>query len=584
MSQGAGFTTRPELTGTFGVVAASHWLAAQSGMAMLERGGNAFDAAASAGFVLEVVEPHQCGLGGEAPMIVYSAGEDAVHVVDGQGPAPAAATIERFGELGFDLVPGIDLLSACVPGAFGSWMLLLERLGSMSLRDVLGPAIFYAESGFPVLASLEAMISSVATKMSADWPTSAEIWLADGVPRAGSRLSNAGLGATFRRLLDEGEASGPGREAQIEGARRAYYEGFVAESIDRFCAGSGLLTGDDLATWRPSLERPARLAFGDFEVCKTGPFGQGPVFLQQLSLLAGYDLAAMGAGSADLVHVVTECSKLAFADREAFYGDPRAVDVPLGDLLSPAYASERRLLVTERSSVELRPGAPGGRLPRLPKRVSNAVAELDPRLGPPPGSARADRGDTCHVDVADRFGNLVSATPSGGWLESSPAVEGLGFCLGTRAQMFWLEEGLPASLAPGKRPRTTLSPSLALRDGAPYLAFGTPGGDQQDQWTLLAFINHAVFGLDLQASIDAPSWHSNHVPSSFYPREAHPNQLVVESRLGDACISELRRRGHDVVEVGPWALGRTTAVSRSRDGLLRAGADARAMQAYAVGR
>jgi gamma-glutamyltranspeptidase/glutathione hydrolase len=584
MSGSPSFTTRPELVGSFGVVGASHWLAAQSGMAMLERGGNAFDAAAAAGFVLEVVEPHQCGIGGEAPMIVYSAADDAVHVVDGQGPAPAAATIRHFAELGLDLVPGMGLLAACVPGAFGSWMLVLEQFGSLSLRDVLEPAMFYAEDGFPVLDSLEAMISGVAAHMASDWPTSAEIWLVGGVPRAGNRLRNPYFAATLRRLLAEGEAAGASREVQIEGARRAYYEGFVAEAIDRFCAGSALLTGDDLASWRPSLEEPVRLGFGDFEICKTGPWGQGPVFLQQLSLLAGYDLAAMGAGSPELVHVVTECAKLAFADREAFYGDPRVIEVPLQDLLSPAYATERRSLVSEVASRELRPGSPGGQPPRLPARVGGAVAGLDSRLGPPPGSVRETRGDTCHVDVADRFGNLVSATPSGGWLESSPAVEGVGFCLGTRGQMFWLEEGLPASLAPGKRPRTTLSPSLAMRDGAPYLAFGTPGGDQQDQWTLLAFLNHAVFGLDLQAAIDAPTWHSNHMPSSFFPREAYPNQLVVESRLGSGCIAELRRRGHDVVETGSWRLGRTTAVSRSADGFLRAGADARAMQAYAVGR
>lgn len=584
MSSGPRFTTRPELVGSFGVVAATNWLAAQSGMAMLERGGNAFDAAVAAGFVLEVVEPHQNGLGGEAPMILYSDVDAAVHVVDGQGPAPAAATIERFVEMGLDLVPGIGLLGACVPGAFGSWMLVLERFGSMRLRDVLEPAVFYAESGFPVLASLEATISAVASDMAADWPTSAEIWLAGGVPRTGTRLTNRALAATFRSLLAAGEASGSSRQAQIEGARRAYYEGFVAESIDRFCTGSGLLAGSDLVSWRATLEEPARLGFGDFEVCKTAPWGQGPVFLQQLSLLAGYDLKAMGPGSADLVHVMIECGKLAFADREAFYGDPRVVEVPLGDLLAEAYASQRRALVGELASGELRPGSPGGVVPRLPTRVSRPEAELDPRLGPPPGSVRATRGDTCHLDVADRFGNLVSATPSGGWLQSSPAVEGLGFCLGTRGQMFWLEEGLAASLAPGKRPRTTLSPSLALRDGAPYLAFGTPGGDQQDQWTLTAFVNHAVFGLDLQASIDAPSWHSNHVPSSFFPRESYPNQLVVESRLGPTCITELRRRGHDVIEAGAWTLGRTTAVSRSADGFLRAGADPRAMQAYAVGR
>jgi len=597
VSGAEGFTTRPQLVGQFGMVAASHWLAAQSGMAMLEGGGNAFDAAVAAAFVLEVVEPHQNGLGGEAPMLLYCAAEDAVHVVDGQGPAPAAATLERFSRLGLELVPNVGLLAACVPGAFGSLMLVLERFGTMSLREVLAPAIAYAEGGFPVIASLAATLAAAAPGMRREWPTSAEIWLAGGVPRAGSRLSNDRLASTYRRLLAAGESAGPGREAQIEAARAAYYEGFVAESVDAFCADSGLLKGEDLARWRAALEVPLRLGFGAFEVFKTGPWGQGPVFLQQLSLLAGFDLESMGPGSPELVHIVTECSKLAFADREAFYGDPRMVEVPMGDLLSPAYAAQRRQLVGETASGQLRPGAPGGRVGRLPERVAGrgarasqasrggvALSGLDHAVEPPPGSSGEMRGDTCHLDVADRFGNLVSATPSGGWLQSSPALPGLGFCLGTRGQMFWLEAGLPASLAPGKRPRTTLSPALALRDGRPYLAFGTPGGDQQDQWTLLAFLNHAVFGLDLQASIDAPSWHSNHVPSSFYPREAYPNQLVVESRLGAKCIAELARRGHDVVEADSWRLGRTTAVSRSDDGFLRGAADPRAMQAYAVGR
>jgi len=593
------FTTRPELAGDFGMVTATNWLAAQSGMAMLERGGNAFDAAVAAAAVLEVVEPHQNGLGGEAPMIVYSSADDCVHVVDGQGPAPAAATIGRFRELGLDLVPGTGLLGACVPAAFGSLMLVLERFGTMSLAEVLEPAITYAEAGFPVLPSLSATLGAVAGTMSTDWPTSAEVWLGGGIPTPGSRLTNRALGATFRRLVAEGGAAGPSREQQIEGARRAYYEGFVAEAIDRFASRpvhdaegvhAGFITGDDLARWGASLEEPATVAFGEFEVCKTGPWGQGPVFLQQLSLLAGTDLAAMGANSADLVHVVTECAKLAFADREAFYGDPRFVDVPLATLLSEGYAGQRRQLVGEGASLELRPGSPDGSRPRLPARLGTAAAavpplrKIDPRLGPPEGSHRAMRGDTCHLDVADRFGNLVSATPSGGWLQSSPVVEGLGFCLGTRGQMFWLEEGLASSLAPGKRPRTTLSPGLALRDGRPYLAFGTPGGDQQDQWTLLAFLRHAVFGLDLQASIDSPAWHSNHMPSSFHPREAYPNQLVVETRLDAGVVAELARRGHAVVEAGAWTLGRVTAVSRGADGFLRAGADPRAMQAYAAGR
>jgi gamma-glutamyltranspeptidase / glutathione hydrolase len=295
------------------------------------------------------------------------------------------------------------------------------------------------------------------------------------------------------------------------------------------------------------------------------------VFLQQLALLGGFDLAAMGPGTADYVHTVTECGKLAFADREAWYGDPDFADVPVKALLSAEYAGERRRLVGPEASADLRPGAPDGRTPRLPAFVTGAPRtgdhgsaapsldaeppRLDPATGEPalrtsgparpsgPAASSHRAGDTCHLDVADRFGNMVSATPSGGWLQSSPVVPGLGFCLGTRAQMFTLTPGLPATLAPGKRPRTTLTPSLALRDREPYLAFGTPGGDQQDQWSLLFFLNHLKFGMNLQQAIDFPSFHSAHMPSSFYPRQAQPRALDVEARIGAPVVEELRRRG-----------------------------------------
>jgi gamma-glutamyltranspeptidase/glutathione hydrolase len=335
------------------------------------------------------------------------------------------------------------------------------------------------------------------------------------------------------------------------------------------------------------------------------------VFLQQLALLDGFDLAAMGPGSADFIHTVTECAKLAFADREAWYGDPDFTDVPVKALLSAEYAEARRQLVGPRASGDLVPGSPDGRAPRLPAFVTEAGAgagsnaasadpmsterpapRLDPGTGEPtlrsdgpagPAASSYRAGDTCHLDIADRFGNMVSATPSGGWLQSSPVIPGLGFCLGTRAQMFTLTPGLPATIAPGKRPRTTLTPSLALRDREPYLAFGTPGGDQQDQWSLQVFLNHLTFGMNLQQAIDFPAFHSAHMPSSFYPREAQPRVLDVESRLDPAVIEELRRRGH-LVNVRPaWSLGRVSAVAR-RNGVLYAAANPRGMQGYAVGR
>jgi gamma-glutamyltranspeptidase / glutathione hydrolase len=585
------FATRPELRGSFGMVSSTHWLASATGMAVLERGGNAFDAAVAAGLVLQVVEPHLNGPGGEVPILAAPAGLGRVLVVNGQGPVPAAATIERFGELGLDLVPGTGLLAACVPGAFGAWMLLLRDHGTVALRDVLEPAAGYAEAGFPALPRIGGAIAAAERLFRDEWPSSAEVWLADGVPAPGGRLRNPALAATWRRLLAEAEAATSDREGQIEAALAAFYEGFVAEAIAGYLAGAevmdvsgrrhaGLLDGDDLAGWRATVEEPVSVSHRGWTVCKTGPWGQGPVLLQQLRLLEGVDLEGMGLGSAAYVHAVTECAKLAFADREAWYGDPAGVDVPLDGLLDPAYADRRRALVGPGASLELRPGSPDGRDPRLPAALARPAA-----AGALAGSGEPSFGDTCHLDVVDRDGNLVAATPSGGWLQSSPAIPGLGFCLGTRAQMLWLEEGLASSLRPGARPRTTLSPSLALRDGRPCLAFGTPGGDGQDQWALQFFLAHARFGLDLQEAIDTPSFLSEHFPSSFWPRRAAPGRLVLEAGHDPATVDGLRERGHLVEVADPWSLGRTCAAGRDpATGFLMAAANPRGRQAYAVGR
>jgi gamma-glutamyltranspeptidase / glutathione hydrolase len=559
------FTTRPELRGTFGMVASTHWLASASGMAVLDRGGNAFDAAVATGLTLQVVEPHLNGPGGDLPVVFWSAERGEPIVLCAQGTAPAAATIERFRELGHELVPGTGLLAACVPGAFDGWMLLLRDFGTLGPEDVLEFAIGYAEHGYPVLPRMTAAIQS-AEPLLRGWPASAELYLP--APRPGTLFRNRALAATYRRILDH--AGGGSREARIERARAAFYRGFVAETIDWFCRESGgLLTGTDLAAWQATLEQPATYDYHGYTVCKTGPWGQGPVFLQQLALLAGFDLADLALSSAEYVHTIIECSKLAFADREAFYGDPSFVEVPLERLFSREYNDERRGLVGEEASDALRPG--GGRLP-APVEAAATV-----------GAGEPTRADTVHLDVGDRFGNLVSATPSGGWLQSSPVIPGLGWPLGTRAQAFWLEDGLPSSLEPGKRPRTTLSPSIALRGGDPYLAFGTPGGDQQDQWSLHAFLNHVHYGLDLQASIDAPEFHTDHFPSSFYPRQAQPRSLSLEARFQADVVADLRGRGHDVQVTEEWSLGRVSAVGRENR-ILKAGASPRGMQGYGVGR
>ncbi|HEU5214334.1 MAG TPA: gamma-glutamyltransferase, partial [Gaiellaceae bacterium] len=376
------------------------------------------------------------------------------------------------------------------------------------------------------------------------------------------------------------------RLAAADDPLEEWYRGFVAEEIVRFqehewldSSGErhrGLLAADDLRDWQARWEEPVSVDYHGYEVFKADTWSQAPVFLQQLRLLEGFDLGAMGQASADWVHTITECAKLAFADREAWYGDPDFADVPVAELLSREYAEERRQLVGEEASPELRPGSPGGREPRLPSPV--AAAPVAPGVGEP------TRGDTVHLDVVDRDGNMVSATPSGGWLWGAPVIPSLGFCLGTRAQMFWLEEGLPNSLEPGKRPRTTLSPTLASRDGEPYIALGTPGGDQQDQWTLHAFLAHVHHGLDLQAAIDAPEHHTEAFPESFYPRETRPLHVAVEERAGEETVEGLRRRGHDVEVSGPWTLGRVTAVAREPGGILKAGANPRGRQGYAAGR
>jgi len=577
-----------ELRGQHGAAASTHYLGTATAMAVLARGGNACDAAVAAGFVLQVVEPHLCGPGGEVPAVFFTAGDPVPRVLCGQGVAPAAATVKRFHDADLAIVPGTGLLAATVPGAWDGWLTLLRDHGTRTLAETLAPALGYATSGFPLVPRIPITIAAVAAYFRAHWPSSAATWLPGGrEPPLGAALTLPALAATWQRLLDV--AVGRTREQQIDAARDAWYRGFVAEEIEAFCRTPvrdetgrdhpGLLTADDLARWSATYEDALVVDVGEgWSVAKPGAWSQGPVLPQMLQLLGGVDYVD-GVATANTVHRATEAAKLAFADREAWYGD--SAPVPLTDLLDPTYVSTRRALITEIASLELRPGAPGGREPRLGAYAARpgsprGTGTSDPGLGEPTISPTgAMRGDTVQINVVDAAGNMVSATPSGGWLQSSPTIPALGFCLGTRAQMFWLEDGLPSSLRPGRRPRTTLSPSLGLHHGEPRLAFGTPGGDQQDQWQLCFFLAHTAGGLDLQAAIDAPAWHSTAFPSSFAPRGWEPGGLVVESRLGAATLADLRRRGHLVTDAGEWALGRMCAVGRGGGRLLRAGADTR---------
>ena len=593
--------SRPELHGTYGAVSSTHWLASAAGAAMFDRGGNAFDAAVATAFVIQVVEPHVNGPAAEAPIMVHDASSGEVTVVAGQGPMPRRASIETFRRLGLDYVPGSGLLAACVPGAFGAWMTVLLRHGRLRLADVLEPAIGYAEHGYPLLAPAAAIIDALTPLFREEWTETGRIYLDRGAaPRAGSLIRNPDLAATFRRVVREASAPGRAREAEIEAAVDIFYEGFVAEAIDAFMSSAemldatgkrhgGLLRGEDLAAWRPAVEAPVTAGYRGHLVHKPGPWTQGPVFLQQLALLEGFDLASMRHLGPDHIHTVVEAAKLAFGDREAWYGDPRHVDVPLPDLLSPGYTDQRRALITDRAAAGLRPGSPLGREPWLPSLPDEPPA-LEPEWmnqlahGIPAVVRRTSQNrDTTCVSATDRDGNMVVATQSGGWFSSSPIVPGLGFALSTRGQMAWLVEGHPNSLAPGKRPRTTLSPTI-VQDGSgePLLAFGTPGGDQQDQWTLNFLLNHLDFAMTPQAAVEALTFHTGHVPSSFMPRQTPPPVVVVEEGLPAETAAALEGRGHRLQQVAAQSLGKVCATGHAGEGRVFSAASPRGQQAYGI--
>ena len=521
------FTTRPTLSGTFGMVSSTHWLASQSAQRMLELGGNAFDAAAAGGFVLHVVEPHLNGPGGDLPAIVATADDPRPRVLCGQGPAPAGATPEAFSAMGLDHVPGSGPLAAAVPGAVDAWLLLLRDHGSLPLATVLEPAIGYARHGHPLLGRVAATIERVQDLFRESWTTSAELWLRDGLPRAGELFANPVYADVLERLVGVATAAGPDVGAQAQAARDEWGRGFVAEAVESFRSSEwrhsggevlpGLVGGADLAAFSATWEAPVVAEWHGVEVAKTDLWGQGPALLQVLAMLDAIGPEALDPSTEAGIHSIAECWKLAMADREAWFGDRGPVSVD--ELLAPSYVAERAALVGTGADRAVRPGRVGGREPRLARHVQRLIAgeatgrSADVTTGEPTVQRDGSvSGDTCHIDVVDRWGNIISATPSGGWLQSSPTIPELGFCLGSRAQMFWLDEGLPASLAPGARPRTTLTPTLVLRDGVPVLACGSPGGDQQDQWQTLFLLRHVVGRMDLQEAIDAPMFHTTSFP------------------------------------------------------------------------
>jgi gamma-glutamyltranspeptidase/glutathione hydrolase len=581
------FTTRPLYLGRRGLLASGHYLAARAGQRAFDKGGNAIDAAVASGFALNLVKPHNNGLGGEVPILVYLASEKKVFSLSGQGWAGKAATPDAFRNLKITLIPGDGFLPACVPAAFGTWAFALQKFGTLSLRDVLEPAIDLAENGFPMYAHLRNSLAGLARRFRAEWPSSAALYLPDGrVPVVGELHRNPEWAATLKKAVEaETRARKHGRADAIGAAIDYWYRGEVADRIVAFMSKTavrdaskrshtGMLTKEDFAQWKPTLEPPVSAPYRGLTVYKCGPWTQGPVFLQQLRLLEGFNLDKMGHNTAEYIHTVVECAKLAFADREKYYGDPKFVKVPLERLLSKEYADERRKLIDPRkASLEMRPG-------EGPADVPGSVNDLLPDVA---AEAVFDH-DTTHTCAADAQGNMMAATCSGGWIPSSPVIPGLGFPMGTRGQMFRLDPHDPGVVAPHKRPRTTLTPSLVLKAGKPYMVFGTPGGDQQDQWTLQFFLNFVDFGMGLQEAIDAASFHTQHFPSSFYPRKATPGSVVVESRIPEATRKELAARGHQVTATGPWSNGLVMGVHLGpQPGTLSAGVSPRGMMGYVTG-
>ena len=597
----ASFTTRPVIMGTRGVVTSGHYLATAAGFRIMERGGNAIDAAAAMGFCLNLLEPQSNGIGGEVPTLVYSAKEGKAFAVSGVGWNAAAFTIDWCREHGIDLIPGDGYLPACVPAPVDTWATALARFGTLRFADVLQPAIELAENGFPIYEGLQEHLLANREKYLTRYPTTSELYLRGGrVPDVGEVWRNPDWATVLKRLCAaEASAAHKGRIAGIEAARDAFYAGETAEEIVSFITGhpvedatgsphAGLLSCKDLAEWRASVEESVTLSYGDLTVHKCPTWTQGPVFLQQLALLAGDDLKALGHNSADYLHLLIESAKLAFADREAYYGDPKFDKVPLDVLLSPPYTAKRRALIEGVACPHFRPGDVGHGGPayatlnvqednqRALQVAGRAVRDL--------GLGHSHVGDTTHLDAVDRQGNMVAATPSGGWLADSPVIPGLGFPLGSRGQMFYLNAARPNALAPHKRPRATLTPSLVTRGGKPFMVFGTPGGDGQDQWTLQFFLNHVVFGMNLQQALDAPTITCVHFPSSFYPRPAYPNRVEVEARVDAAVLKELERRGHEVKVIDGWANGKVMGIRFDEArGVMAGGVSPRRAIGYALG-
>ena len=572
-------TMRPEIVGQHGIVAAGRHYSVEAGMRMLHDGGNAIDAGVASVFAAAVVEISHFGLGGESPTIIYDAKTKQVVVINGQGPAPKAAAPPLFAKEA--LVPGNGPLGATVPAVVDAMALALETFGTKTLAETMAPAIELAD-GFPMYDFLRGFLIRE-QKRSSQWEWSANTYYPGGrVPEVGEIFRQPNLAKTLRAIVAAEQAAGEkggDRAAAIRAGRDAFYKGEIARRIaDANKAAGGVFAYEDLANYKGSVERPLSTTFHGYTVYKPGPWNQGPVLLQTLNLLEGFDLASMGHNSARYIHTVHEAIKLAYADRNTYYGDPAFAKVPLTGLLSKEYAAERRKEIGDRASLEQRAGNP---------------FRFDPHTAPTPryrphaqGRPSAiEPGDTTGVDVVDKDGNLFSATPSSGWLLGGAFVAGdTGVPMGNRMQVFDLDPASPNVLVGGKRPRTTLTPTVVLKDGKPFLAISTPGGDSQDQQILNVLLNLLVFDMPLQAAVEQPRINSLHFHSSFDDHRAEPGVLEIEDRVPAAVRDELTSRGHKLKVLSAYGMstGIVAAGVNPATGTLRGAADPR-RERYVMG-
>ena len=566
---------KPAVMGVTHAVSAGHYHATTAGFRILEEGGNAIDAGVASGIAINVVFPQWTSFGGVAPIILHHAEKNETVTISGLGRWPRAASIELFQrDHGGDLPEGI--LRTVTPSAADAWLTALEVYGTMSFEQAVTPALQLAEYGFPVPHLLSQYIAQ-----GLPWSSSRDVFMPNGVaPQVGDVLVQKDLANTFRRMIDvERAAASNGREAAIRAVRDFFYKGELAQEMVRFCREQGgLLTMEDMASFRVKLEPAQWGSYKGIDVATCGPWCQGPLLIQFLHLLEGFDLRSMGYLSADYIHTLLEAFKLAFADRQAYYGDPEFVDVPMDGLLSKAFAESRRAAVDARRACPEMP-TPGDPWAFQPGARS---AGAMPQPAAAPGGLGEDTSYTCAVD---RWGNVFSATPSDGF-GGTPIVPGLGFILSSRGNQSWLDPSHPSALAPGKRPRLTPNPALAFKNGRPWMPFGTPGGDIQCQAMAEMFINIVEFGMDPQQAIEAPRFATSSYPGSFWPHAYSPGLVTLEGRIDPAVVGELERRGHRVEVWDDWAVkaGNLAAIEIDHDrGILRAGADSR-REGYAIAR